>query len=364
MPAGKMGRMDHAARRERLAPRLDELGIDALLVTRLVNVRYLTGFTGTNGQLVVGPHFGVFLTDSRYEDQSKRQVSGLALEVYPHRFSQALAAVSSANGIKRLGFEATGVTFKTWQELKAIDGLELVPTEDLIERLRWTKDAEEIALIERAQAVTDEAFERVTTKLVEGITERAATFELEAAMRDAGADAVGFPTICAFGENAAEPHHGPGDRPLAHGDVVKLDFGCTVDGYHSDMTRTVAFGEPDPQLREIHELVLRAQEAGRSAVRAGARAGDVDAAARTLIREAGFGDRFGHSLGHGIGLEVHEGPTLRDGSDDVLPEGTVVTVEPGIYVPGLGGVRIEDMVVAEADGSRALPISARELLIL
>jgi Xaa-Pro aminopeptidase len=343
---------------------MNELSIDALLLTRLVNVRYLTGFTGTNGQLVVGPDLGVFLTDSRYEDQSKRQVSDLDLEVYAQRFSQTLADICRKGGIRRLGFEATGLTFKTWQELDAIEGVELVPTEDLVERLRWTKDREEIALIERAQEITDEAFERVTTKLVEGITERDAAFELEAAMRDAGADAVGFSTICAFGESAAEPHHGPGDRRLARGDVVKLDFGCRIEGYHSDMTRTVAFGEPDPQLREIHEIVLRAQQAGRDAVRAGARGGDADDAARTLIREAGFGDRFGHSLGHGIGLEVHEGPTLRGGSDDILPEGTVVTVEPGIYVPGLGGVRIEDMVVVEAEGCRALPRSPRDLLIL
>jgi Xaa-Pro aminopeptidase/Xaa-Pro dipeptidase len=146
--------------------------------------------------------------------------------------------------------------------------------------------------------------------------------------------------------------------------VIKLDFGASVDGYHSDMTRTVAFGQPDPRLREIHEVVLLAQEAGAAAVRAGARAGDADAAARAVIREAGYGDRFGHSLGHGIGLEVHEGPTLREGSEDVLPEGTVVTVEPGVYVPGLGGVRIEDMVVVEAGGSRALPRTPKDLLTL
>jgi Xaa-Pro aminopeptidase len=356
--------MDHAARRQRLSPRLDELGIDALLVTRLVNVRYLSGFTGTNGQLVVLADRGFFLTDSRYEDQSKRQVAGLAIESYPARFPKRLSEICSANGVARLGFEATGVTFKRWRELDALDGVELVPTEEEIERLRWTKDPEEIALIERAQAITDEAFERVTTKLVEGVTEREAAFELEAAMRDAGADAVGFATICAFGENAAEPHHGPGDRRLARGDVIKLDFGCTVEGYHSDMTRTAAFGEPDPKLREIHELVLQAQQAGERAVRAGARAGDADAAARAVIRDAGYGDRFGHSLGHGIGLEVHEGPTLRDGSADVLPEGTVVTVEPGVYIPGVGGVRVEDMVVVEADGCRPLPRTPRGMLIL
>jgi Xaa-Pro aminopeptidase len=356
--------MNHAVRRTALARRLAELDLDALLVTRLVNVRYLTGFTGSNGQLLATGDAGVFLTDSRYEDQARREVPDLERRTYPRRLLPTLVEACQAKAVRRLGFEATGVTFKTWRELDATEEIELVPTEEEIERLRWAKDGDELALIERAQLATDEAFDRVTRKLAEGVTEREAAFELEAAMREAGADAAGFPTIAAFGENAAEPHHGPGDRPLARGDVIKLDFGASVDGYHSDMTRTVAFGKPDPRLREIHEVVLRAQEAGAAAVRAGARAGDADAAARTVIREAGFGDRFGHSLGHGIGLEVHEGPTLRDGSEDVLPEGTVVTVEPGVYVPGLGGVRIEDMVVVEAAGCRALPRTPKDLQTL
>ena len=356
--------MDHTSRRDRLSEPLGELGLDALLVTRLVNVRYLTGFTGSNGQMLVEAGGGAFFTDSRYEEQARKEVPDLERRTYPRRFVQALAELCRSRSIRRLGFESTGVTHKTWQELDEMEGVELVPTEDVVERLRWVKDRDELALIERAQAAADEAFERVTRKLSEGMTEREVAFDLEVAMREAGADSVGFPTIAAFGENAAEPHHGPGERRLAKGDVVKLDFGSKVDGYHSDMTRTVAFGEPDPQLREIHRIVLEAHDAGAAAVRAGARAGDADAAARTVIREAGYGDNFGHSLGHGIGLEVHEGPTLRDGSEDVLPEGTVVTVEPGIYLPGLGGVRIEDMVVVEATGARALPATSKQLVTL
>ena len=355
--------MDHSARRERLREPLQELGLDALLVTRLVNVRYLTGFTGSNGQVLVTAAGGVFFTDTRYEEQVRKEVSDLEREVYPRRFVRAVAEACRARSIGRLGFESAGLTHRTWRELEAAGVVELVPTEEVAEELRWIKDADELALIERAQAATDEAFERVTTKLAEGVTEREVAFELEVAMREAGADAVGFPTIAAFGENAAEPHHGPTSRTLARGDVVKLDFGSRVDGYHSDMTRTVAFGEPDPRLREIHQVVLEAQEAGVAAVRAGARGGDADRAARAVIAEAGYGEHFGHSLGHGIGLEVHEGPTLRDSSDDVLPEGTVVTVEPGIYLPGLGGVRIEDMVVVEANGCRPLPATSKELLL-
>ncbi|MGH2691955.1 MAG: M24 family metallopeptidase [Actinomycetota bacterium] len=356
--------MDHSARRDRLRDPLDELHVDALLVTRLVNVRYLTGFTGSNGQLLAIAGGGVFFTDSRYEEQSLREVPDLERRTYPHRFAQFLDAACRTLSIRRLGFESAGVTYKTWQDLDAMEGIELVPTQDVIERMRWVKDADELVLIERAQAATDEAFERVTSKLAEGVTEKEVAFELEVAMREAGADAAGFSTIAAFGENAAEPHHGPTDRPLAKGDVVKLDFGSKVDGYHSDMTRTVAFGEPDPHLREIHRIVLEAHEAGAAAVRPGAPARDADAAARTVIEEAGYGDSFGHSLGHGIGLEVHEGPSLRASSDDLLPEGTVVTVEPGIYLPGLGGVRIEDMVVVESNGGRALPATPKELLRL
>lgn len=356
--------MDTAKRRAGLDATLDELELDALLVTRLVNVRYLTGFTGTNGQLLALRGGGVFLTDSRYEGQSGRQVPDLERQIYPRGLATALADACRSHAVKRLGFEASGVTFKTWREMDRVEGIGLTATEDVVERLRWIKDLEELALIERAQDAADDAFERVTNKLAEGMTERDVAFELEIAMRDSGAEALGFPTIAAFGENAAEPHHGPTDRPLARGDVVKLDFGARVQGYHSDMTRTVAFGDPGPQLREIHALVLRAQEAGAAAVRAGARGGDADSAARSVIEEAGFGEQFGHSLGHGIGLEVHEGPTLRDGGDDVLPEGTVVTLEPGVYMPGLGGVRIEDMVVVGADGCRALPKTTKELLVL
>ena len=356
--------MDHARRRSELEAVLDELELDAVLVTRLVNVRYLTGFTGTNGQLLAARSAGVFLTDGRYEDQSERQVPDLERRIYPRGLAGVLADTCRGLDVKRVGFEAAGVTYKTWRELERLDGVELVPTEDVVERLRWSKDDEELRLIERAQAAADDAFERVTSKLAEGMTEREVAFELEIAMRDAGAEALGFPTIAAFGENAAEPHHGPTERALARGDIVKLDFGARVEGYHSDMTRTVAFGEPDPKLREIHELVLRAHEAGASAVRAGARGGDADAAARSVIEEAGYGDRFGHSLGHGIGLEVHEGPTLRDGGDDVLPEGSVVTVEPGIYLPGMGGVRIEDMVLVGSEGCRALPRTPKELVVL
>jgi Xaa-Pro aminopeptidase len=356
--------MDHAARRKNMAGRLPGLQIDALLITRLPNVRYLTGFTGSNGQVLLTASEAVFFTDSRYEEQARHQVPDARREIYAREFAAAVARASRDAGVGRLGFESNGVTYRTYEQLQKADATELVSVRDEVELLREAKDPEEIRLIERAQELTDEAFDRVLAKLVEGVTERDVALELEDAMRHGGADRVGFDTIVAFGENAAEPHHGPTDRPLSRGDVVKMDFGCVVEGYHSDMTRTVAFGDPDPRLREIHEVVRRAQEAGIAAVAAGARAGDVDEAARALIRDAGYGDHFRHSLGHGVGLEVHEGPGLRAGSDDEVPAGAVVTVEPGVYVPGLGGVRIEDMVEVTTEGRRPLPRSPRELVII
>jgi Xaa-Pro aminopeptidase len=359
-----MRTVNHGDRWRRAVERFDDLGIDALLVTRQVNARYLTGFTGSNGQVLVAPEDGVFFTDSRYLEQSRREVPDLPADVAGGEFHRRVGDACRDRGLRRVGFEAAGVTYGGWRRLQAEDGIEWVPVEDLLERLRWIKDAEELHRIEEAQRITDEAFDRITGKLVEGITERQAALELDVAMRQLGAERLGFDPIVGFGESAAEPHHRPGDRPLRAGDVVKMDFGCVVDGYLSDMTRTVAFGDPGDRIREIHDVVLKAHLAGIEAVREGVTGGTADEAARKVVRDAGFGDRFGHGLGHGVGLEIHEGPSLRRDGEDVLPAGTVVTVEPGVYVPGLGGVRIEDMVAVEASRCRPLPRSPKELLIL
>ena len=355
--------MDHASRRARLVARLPELEADAFLVTRLPNVRFLTGFTGSNGQLLLTADGGVFLTDGRYTEQARHEVPDLRRAQYTGELGLVFADLRAELDLGRVAFEAAGVTYKTYQGLSAAGG-EMVPTSDEVERLRWVKAPEELAHLEAAQAVADDAFEVVVGKLAEGMTEREVAFELDTAMRRGGAEAVSFETIVAFGESGAEPHHNPGPREVQRGDVVKIDFGSVVDGYHSDMTRTVAFGEPDGKLREIHDIVLRAQQAGIDAVRSGVTGGEADRAARDVIRDAGYGDQYTHSLGHGVGLEVHEGPYLRAGGTDVLPENTVVTVEPGIYVAGLGGVRIEDMVVVARDGCRPIPRTPRELLVL
>jgi Xaa-Pro aminopeptidase len=357
--------VDHSLRRRRLAARLEELDIQAMLVTRLVNVSYLTGFSGSNAQLLLSHDDARFFTDFRYDTQARHEVPDVERTVYTTSFFDHFALGCADLGVKRVGFEAAGVTYQFFRDLgERTPDVELVPMEPEIERLRWVKDDDEIALIRRAQAVTDEAFEKVIGKLVEGMTERQLAIELEFAMRQAGGDGLAFETIAAFGESAAEPHHNPTDRELRKGDVVKLDFGARVDGYHSDMTRTVAFGEPDPKIREIYEIVAAAQQAGIDFVRGGIDGQDADAASRKVIEDAGYGEQFGHSLGHGVGLEIHEGPSLRRTTSEIVPEGAVVTVEPGIYLPGVGGVRIEDMVEVTADGCVPMPSTTKDLLVL
>jgi Xaa-Pro aminopeptidase len=355
--------VDHAARRRRLTGRLSDLEAEAFLVTKLPNVRYLTGFTGSNGQLILVHAGGVFLTDGRYSEQSRREVPDLQRAIYSGEFAPPFAEACEDLGVARVAFESAAVSYRTHNQLTAA-GAQLVPTENEVERLRWKKEQEELRQLEAAQAIADEAFEVLTAKLVEGISERVAAFELDMMMRRMGAENVAFDTIVAYGESAAEPHHAPTDRPLARGEMVKLDYGCVVNGYHSDMTRTVAFGEPSPLLREVYEVVRASQRAGVDAVRAGVTGDEADRASREVIREAGYGEEFKHGLGHGVGLEIHEGPSLRAGGGDVLPEGAVVTVEPGIYLAGVGGVRIEDMVEVTAEGSRVIPRTTKELLVL
>ena len=236
---------------------------------------------------------------------------------------------------------------------------------DEVERLRWVKDDEELENLRRAQAVTDQAFEDILETLAIGMTEQAVARELENLLHRDGADGLSFESIVAFGENAAEPHHEPGHRLLDEGDVIKMDFGALYGGYHADMTRTVAFGEPATELKKVHDVVKQAQQAGIDAVAAGVTGQAVDVAARTVIEDAGYGQYFSHGLGHGVGLDIHEGPRLgREFASHVLPAGAVVTVEPGIYIPGLGGVRIEDMVEVTDDGGRVLGTANRDLIEL
>jgi Xaa-Pro aminopeptidase len=284
---------------------------------------------------------------------------------YAQHYRDLLAGRVSAAGFTRVGFESEDVSVAGHARLSAaLPGVQLVPVDGAVETLRAVKDDEERELIRRAQAATDAAFEDVLDLLAVGISEQQVARELERLLRDEGADALAFDSIVAFGENAAEPHHEPSHRQLEEGDVVKLDFGGRVEGYHADMTRTLAFGSLASELRKMHDVVREAQQAGIDAVRAGVTGTQVDAAARQVIESAGFGDRFVHGTGHGVGLEIHEAPWLGRAKDEPLPAGAVVTVEPGVYVPGLGGVRIEDMVEVTPDGGRVVGTSTRDLIEL
>jgi Xaa-Pro aminopeptidase len=355
--------VDFTNRIDRLRGRLSDVGAEAFLTTSFANVRYLTGFSGSNGQVLLSAERGAFFTDGRYERQAAHEVPDLERIIYPMEFAVAFAEVCRQLGVSSVAFEEDDVTVGTHGAL-ARAGVELVPTRHVVERLRWVKDGTERALLGEAQAIADQTFDEITGRLREGLTEKELALDIDTTMRRIGADAVSFETIVAFGESAAEPHHAPGDRSLGRGDMVKMDFGALMGGYHSDMTRTIAFGEPSAQLRDVYEVVHRAQQAGIDAVRAGVSGGDVDEASRGVVRDAGFDRAFNHGLGHGVGLQIHEGPNFRRGGTDVIPTGAVMTVEPGIYLDGVGGVRIEDMVEVLDDGCAPIPKAPRELIVL
>ncbi len=357
--------MDHRLRRDALIPAIEELAVDAMLVTRMTNVRYLTGFTGSNAQAIVSPALSLFFTDGRYTEQSRHEVSDLERVTCLDGFDEPLADVCVRLEVRRLGFEAHDVTVSGLRKLQdKVPDVELVAAGEPVERLRWVKDGEEIELLNEAQSCTDSAFEDILERLAVGMTERQVALELQHALRRAGADGLSFEPIVAFGEQAAEPHHQPTHRVLEEGDVIKMDFAGLYGGYHADMTRTIAFGSPPPELRKIHDVVRQAQQAAIDAIHAGVTGGEIDAVARDVIDDAGYGMFFTHGLGHGVGLEIHEGPNFRRGGADVLPVGAVMTVEPGVYVPGLGGVRIEDMVEVGEVGCRVIGASIRELVEL
>jgi Xaa-Pro aminopeptidase len=357
-----------------VAPRLDRLraqlagaGVDALLVTKLTNVRYLTGFTGSAAVLLVTPGDALFVTDGRYAERSQEElgVAGVTArtEIGATAAAQrALLAGAVAPGT-RLGLEDHAVTWAQQREYAtAFEGVELVPAGTLVEGLRRVKDPGEIDRIRRACAIADDAFQALLPRLA-GVTEREFARLLEFAMRERGASGNSFDPIIASGPNGSKPHHTPTDRVIGRHELVVCDFGCVVDGYCSDMTRTVAMGDPGAEARRVYDVVLESQRAGRAHVAAGVGCADVDRASRDVIAAAGWADAFSHSTGHGVGLEIHEAPRVASTADDTLLLGDVVTVEPGVYLRGVGGVRIEDTVVVGADGAEPLTLTPKDLVL-
>jgi Xaa-Pro aminopeptidase len=359
----------HSRRRAALRSRLQEHGLDALLVVDLRNVRYLTGFTGSNAALLV--HAGddartVFCTDGRYLTQSSTQVPDLE-RLVERPCVPALAALTSAKGYRRTGFESHRVTVDELDELTGVaEGVDLVRAPGLVEELRIVKDDAEIEALRMACAAADRALADLIEHggLRQGRTELEVARELESRMLDHGAAAPSFETIVATGANSAIPHHRPTGAELAAGDLVKLDFGALVDGYHSDMTRTLVLGPPAGWQRELYELVATAQAAGRAALRPGTEVAAVDAAAREVVEAAGRGSEFLHGLGHGVGLEIHEAPSLAKTGEGRLSAGMAVTVEPGVYLSGKGGVRIEDTLVVRDGDPELLTLTTKQLVVV
>jgi Xaa-Pro aminopeptidase len=348
-------------RGERLAVLLAERELDRILVTDLVNVRYLTGFGGTNGACVCGADERVFLTDFRYTERAEAEVEGW--DVVTVRDDWLGGIAKRLDG--RTGFEDTQMAVRTLRRLeeKLPDGVQLEPAGGTVEGLRRVKDAEEVAAIAAAAELADEIWRWSLDRGLEGRTELDVARAAEARMRELGAE-PSFPAIVAAGPNGALPHAEPGEREIGGGELVVFDMGAKLEGYCSDGTRTFATGEPGDSARAVYETVREAQAAALEAVLAGAGGEAVDKVARDLIEAAGHGEHFGHGLGHGVGLEVHEEPRLSPRSEDVLEAGEVVTVEPGVYLPGELGVRIEDLVVVAEGGYRNLSGLPKELQLV
>ncbi len=354
-----------SGRCERLTGSVDRAGIDLLLVSELVNVRYLTGYSGSNGLALIGPQIRSFVTDFRYVQQAAAEVdSSFERLRAPQDLVEALSELLP-EGPLRLGFDDRHTSVYDHRRLRELLGerVELVAAGGLVERLRAVKEPGEIEQIAAATELADSAFRSLVEGGLVGRTERELALALEQEMRRLGAQSPSFDSIVAAGPHGALPHAQPRDRAGARGELVVIDWGARLEGYCSDCTRTVATGEPGEQARTAYELVRAAQLAGVQAVRAGAAGREVDAQARAVIAAGGEAEHFGHGLGHGVGLEIHEAPRLSQRSEDELVAGNVVTVEPGVYVPGQFGVRIEDLLVVQDDGARILTSVGKDLIL-
>lgn len=359
--------IDHTGRRDRLRRSLDAAEVASFVVTAPTNVRYLTGFTGSNGQVLILPDETVLVTDGRYEEQAGREASGVTVVVDRTWIPRVADLARAVDG--RLAFESAHLDHGSATALLAAAGersLATLATDGLVEEQRTVKDEHELAALTHACAITDATFAGLLDEVRPGVSELALARWLERTMEDLGAEERAFRSIVASGPNSAVPHHQPSGRLLQAGELLKVDFGARYAGYHADMTRTVSLGEPaDAELVEVHALVQASQAAGTAAITGATDTGVIDAACRDLLTAAGYGERFVHGTGHGVGLDIHEAPWVGSERSGSLPAGTVITVEPGVYLPGRGGVRIEDTVAVTADRSpRCLTTSPRDLLRL
>jgi Xaa-Pro aminopeptidase len=349
---------------EKLRALFDEHDIDGLLVTNPYNRRYITGFTGTAGVALISRDKAVFITDFRYVEQASKQVQGFEIVQHTGPIVEEAANQAARLGIQKLGFEQEDVSYATFKAYESAVKAELVPTSYVIEKLRLIKSESEIKILKEAAEIADAAFEHILTFIRPGVKEIDVANELEFFMRKQGATSSSFDIIVASGHRSALPHGVATEKVIEKGELVTLDFGAYYKGYCSDITRTIAVGAISDELKTIYDIVLQAQLRGMNGIKPGMTGKEADALTRDYISEKGYGEYFGHSTGHGIGLEIHEGPALSVRSDVVLAPGMVVTVEPGIYIPGLGGVRIEDDTVVTENGNESLTHSPKELIIL
>lgn len=349
---------------KRLRKMLDENELDAILITSSVNRRYITGFTGTAGAVIVTMNDARFITDFRYIEQANEEAVGFKVIQHKQAIQLEIAEQLKQLNVKRLGFEKDHVTFAAYETYKNAFDVELVPVSGVVEELRLIKTEEELTILKQAAKIADDAFEHIKGYIKPGVKEIDVSNELEFFMRKQGATSSSFDIIVASGYRAALPHGVASDKKIESGELVTMDYGALFNGYCSDTTRTVAVGEINDELKTIYNTVLEAQLRGVNGVKPGVTGIEADALTRDFIKEKGYGDYFGHSTGHGLGMEVHEGPALSFRSKKKLEPGMVVTVEPGIYVPNLGGCRIEDDIVVTETGNERLTKSSKELIQL
>lgn len=348
----------------KLRESFSKAGIDGLLVTSTFNRRYVSNFTGSSGVVLISLDGAKFITDFRYIEQATSQCIGYDIVKHTGNIKEIVSQLVKELGITKLGFESDYLSFTEYKGYEKEVGCELVPISGLIEKIRLIKTPEEIKILKEAADIADAAFKHILDFIRPGLTELEVANELEFFMRKAGATSSSFDTIVASGARSALPHGVASEKVIEKGDFVTLDYGAYYKGYVSDITRTIAIGQPDEKLKEIYEIVYHAQHLAIDGIKPGMTGKEADALTRDYISEKGYGEYFGHSTGHGIGLEVHEGPALSMKSDIVLEPGMVVTVEPGIYIPGLGGVRIEDDTLITETGNERLTHSTKELIIL
>ncbi len=351
---------------ERLKELFDTKGIDGMMITKAENRRYITGFTGSAGIAIISKDRNILITDFRYLEQAAEQAPDFEIHDVTKDISVNVKEIVTELGIKKLGFETQGMNYFEYRlyHRQLQDITEMVPLDGITEELRIIKDESEIALLKKAAEIADAAFEHIVTFIKPGLTELEVSLELEHFMKINGSEKNAFDIIVASGPRSSLPHGIASDRVIQSGEFVKMDYGAVYKGYHSDITRTVVVGEPTEKMLEVYGIVKKAQQTVLEQIKAGMTTVEADAIARDIITEAGYGSNFGHGLGHGVGLQIHEDPRVSPKETSILREQMIVTVEPGIYIPHWGGVRIEDDIVITRDGCRVLTSATKELKIL